>query len=125
MSAHRVLSEAVEIGKLIEELKTEHRTLAYASGQAGSSREKLLIQRADAKYKEVSQLEEEASELLEGRVRMGSASDQELTELLSRLDRHVVHIVRIKEQLEREFTAATGETRMFRERRMKSDYTRR
>jgi replicative DNA helicase len=47
-TAHRVVAESVQIASLIEELKTEHRVLAAFSGQSGGSREKLLIQRAEA-----------------------------------------------------------------------------
>src|SRR4029450_7224756 len=46
---HPLAAESLQIGSLIEELKTEYRMLAPSSGQSGSSREKLLIQRAETK----------------------------------------------------------------------------
>ena len=122
ISANRILSEVLEIVKLVEELKTEYRILANASGQAGSSRERLLIQRAEAKQKEISHLLQEASEVIEGRARMEQTSEEDLTELLSRFDRHVIQIVRAKEQLGREYAAAAGDNRLFRERRVKSQH---
>ncbi|HEX9273567.1 MAG TPA: hypothetical protein VGA01_15280, partial [Candidatus Binatia bacterium] len=66
-TAHRVVAESLQIGSLIEELKTEYRMLATSSGQSGSSREKLLIQRAEAKQKEVCLLQAEARKLIEER----------------------------------------------------------
>jgi len=58
MTAHRVVAESLQIGSLIEELKTEYRMLATSSGESGSSREKLLIQRVEAQQKEISPLQE-------------------------------------------------------------------
>jgi hypothetical protein len=118
-TAHRVVAECLQIGSLIEELKTEYRMLATSSGQSGSSREKLLIQRAEAKQKEVWSLHEEARKLIEERARLHNASEEELTQSLSKLDGYLVQVLRIKDSLEREVAAAAGDNRIQREGRIK------
>jgi hypothetical protein len=118
-SAHHVVAASLQIGSLIEELKTEYRTLATFSGQSGGSREKLLIQRAESKQKEVFPLKEEAQKLIEGRAQFHNASEEELTEALSKFDGYLVHVLRVKDSLEREVTAAAGNNRIQRETRIK------
>src|SRR6266480_3559745 len=118
-TAHRVVTESVQIASLIEELKTEHRVLAAFSGQSGSSREKLLIQRAEAKQKEVCPLQEEAQKLIEERTQLRNVSEEDLTQLLSKFDGDLVHVLRIRESLEKEVAAAAGDNRIHRERRIK------
>ena len=64
VTAHRVVAESLQIGSLLEELKTEYRMLATSAGESGSSREKLLIQRAEGQQKEISPLQKEARLLI-------------------------------------------------------------
>jgi hypothetical protein len=118
-TAHRIVAESLQIGLLIEELKTEYRMLATSSGQSGSSREKLLIQRAEAKQKEVCPLQEEAQKLIEERTQLRNVSEEDLTQLLSKFDGDLVHVLRIRESLEKEVAAAAGDNRIHRERRIK------
>ncbi len=118
-TAHRVIVESLQIGSLIEELKTEYRMLATSSGQSGSSREKLLIQQAEAKQKEIYPLQEEALKLIEERAQLRDASEEDLTHLLSKFDGYLVQVLRIKDRLEREVAAAAGDNRIHRERRIK------
>jgi hypothetical protein len=118
-TAHPVVVESLQIGSLIEELKTEYRMLATSSGQSGSSREKLLIQRAEAKQKEMYPLQEEALKLIEDRAQLRDASEEDLTHLLSKFDGYLVQLLRIKHSLEREVAAAAGDNRIHRERRIK------
>ena len=118
-TAHRIVDESLQIGLLIEELKTEYRMLATSSGQSGSSREKLLIQRAEAKQKEVCPLQEEAQKLIEERTQLRNVSEEDLTQLLSKFDGDLVHVLRIRESLEKEVVAAAGDNRIHRERRIK------
>jgi hypothetical protein len=118
-TAHRLLAESLQVGSLIEELKTEYRTLATFSGQSGSSREKLLIQRTTSKQKEVFPLQEEAQKLIEQRARLLNASEEELTEALSKFDGYLVQLLGVKDSLEREVTAAAGDNRVQRESRIR------
>lgn len=118
--AHRLVAEALQIGSLVEELKTEYRMLATSSGQSGSSREKLLIQKAEAKQKEIEPLQEEARKVIEDRVQLRHGSEDELTLSLSKFDGYLVQILRIKGSLEREVVATAGDNRIHRERRMKA-----
>jgi len=118
-TAHRIVAESLQIGLLIEELKTEYRMLATSSGQSRSSREKLLIQRAEAKQKEVCPLQEEAQKLIEERTQLRNVSEEDLTQLLSKFDGDLVHVLRIRESLEKEVAAAAGDNRIHRERRIK------
>ena len=120
-TAHRVVAEPLAIGSLVEELKAEYRVLAASSGQAGGSREKLLIQRAEAKEKEVSSLQDEARKLIETRARLnGNASEEELTLALNKLDGGLVQVLSIKNGLERELAATAGDNRIHGEHRIKA-----
>ena len=119
-AANRVFSEALQIGSLVEELKTEYRTLATSSGQSGGSREKLLIQRAEAKQKEILPLQDEARKLIEERAQLGNASEEDLTQSLSKLDACFVQVLRIRDSLEREIAATAGDNRIQAERRIKA-----
>jgi hypothetical protein len=121
-TAHRVVAESLQIGSLIEELKTEYRMLATSSGQSGSSREKLLIQRAEAKQKEVCLLQAEARKLIEERAQLRIASEEDLTQSLSKVDGYLIQVLQIKDSLEREVAATAGDNRIHREHRIKALY---
>jgi len=101
-------------------LKTEYRILATSSGQSGSSREKLLIQRAETKQKEVCPLQEEARKLIEERAQLRNASEEDLTQSLSKFDGYLVEVLRVKDNLEKEVAAAVGDNRIHRERHIKA-----
>jgi hypothetical protein len=120
LTAHRVVAEALQISSLSEELKTEYRMRATSAGESGSSREKLLIQRVEAHQKEVSPLQGQARTLIEERAQLGTASEEELTQYLGKLDGYLVQILRIKDSLERELAATAGDNRIHRERRIKA-----
>jgi hypothetical protein len=119
-TAHRLVAESLQIGSLIEELKTEYRILATFSGQSGGSREKLLIQRAESKQKEVFPLQEEAQKLIEERAQLLNASEEDLTQALSKFDGYLVQTLRAKDSLAREVAAAAGDNRIHREGRIKA-----
>lgn len=120
VTAHRVVAESLQIGSLLEELKTEYRMLASSVGESGSSREKLLIQRAEGQQKEISPLQEEARRLIQERAQLGTASEERLTELLSKFDGYLVQVLRIKDSLDRQLAATAGDNRIHRERRIKA-----
>ncbi len=118
-TAHRVVTESVQIASLIEELKTEHRVLAAFSGQSGSSRERLLIQRAEAKQKGVLPLQEEAQKLIEERTQLFNACEEELTQALNKFDGYFIQVLQIKQNLGREVAAVAGDNRIHREGRIR------
>lgn|ERR671922_1690150 len=118
-TAHRLVAESLQMGSLIEELTTEYRILGTLSGQSGGSREKLLIQRAEAKQKEVYPLQEEAQKLLEERVQLLNASEEDLTQALSKFDGYLIQVLRTKDSLGRELAAVAGDNRIHREGRIK------
>jgi hypothetical protein len=119
-TAHRVVAESLQIGSLVEELKTEYRMLHTSAGQSGSSSEKLLIQRAEAKQKEVCPLQEEARKLIEERAQLRNVSEEDLTQSLSKFDGYLVQVLRIRDSLEREVVATARDNRIHRERRIKA-----
>jgi len=119
-AAHRLVAESLQINSLIEELKTEYRLAATSAGQSGSSREKLLIQRAEAKQKEVSPLQDDAQKLLEERALLGDTSEAELTQMLLKFDGYLVQVLRVKEGLQRELAATAGDNRIHREGRLRA-----
>jgi hypothetical protein len=118
-AAHRLVAEALQINSLIEELKTEYRLAATSAGQSGSSREKLLIQRADGKQKEVFPLQEDAQKLIEERGLLGATTEAELTQMLLKFDGYLVQVLRVKEGLQRELATTAGDNRIHRERRLR------
>jgi hypothetical protein len=118
-TAHRLVAESLQMRSLIEELTTEYRILATLSGQSGGSREKLLIQRAEAKQKEVCPLQEEAQKLLEERAHLLNASEEDLTQALSKFDGYLIQVLRTKDNLGRELAAVAGDNRIHREGRIK------
>ncbi len=125
-TAHRDVTETLQIGSLVEDLKTEYRLLAASSGQAGGSREKLLVQQAETKQKEVTPLQDEAIKLIEKRAQLGGdASEEDLTLSLSNLDGYLIQVLRIRNSLERELAATTGDNRIQSERRPKAFHQRR
>jgi hypothetical protein len=119
MTAHRLIAESSEIGMLVEELKSEYRTLATASGQSGSAREKVLVQRAELKQKEAVALQEQAQKLIEERAQHLHDSADDLTAALTTFDGYLVQVLGIKNSLEREIAAAAGENRVQRESRLR------
>jgi DNA repair exonuclease SbcCD ATPase subunit len=119
-TAHRLIAESMQVGSLIEELKTEYQTLARFSGQAGGSREKLLIQRAESKQKELFRLKEEAEKLIEKRAHLLDASEEDFTQALTKFDGYLVQVFRIKDSLQREVAAVAGDNRIHRDTRIKS-----
>jgi hypothetical protein len=119
-TAHRLVAESLQMGSLIEELTTEYRILATLSGQSGGSREKLLIQRTEAKQKEVCPLQEEAQKLLEERAQLLNASEEDLTQALSKFDGYLIQVLRTKDNLGRELAAVAGDNRIHRGARIKT-----
>jgi phage-related tail protein len=101
---------------MIQELKAEYRILAAFSGQSGGSREKLLIQRAESKQKEIRALQEEQ---IQERARLLDASEEDFTQALSKFDGYLVQVLRIKDSLEREIASVAGNNRIYREGRIK------
>jgi hypothetical protein len=104
----------------VEDLKAEYRVLASFSGQSGGSRERLLLQRAESKQKELSSLREEAQTLVEQRAELFNASEEELTQALLKFDGFLVQVLRIKDTVEREIAAVAGDNRLQRGRHLKA-----
>ncbi len=120
VAAHRVIAESSQMGLLVEELKAEYRVLANLSGQAGGSREKLLVQRVESKQKELLPMCEEAQKLVEQRTELLNASEEQLTQTLIRFDGFLAQVLRIKDTLQREVAAVAGDNRIHRGRRLKT-----
>jgi len=118
-TCHRLIAESIQLGSMIQELKAEYRILAAFSGQSGGSREKLLIQRAESKQKEIRALREEAQKQIQERARLLHASEEDFTQALSKFDGYLVQVLRIKDSLEREIASVAGNNRIYREGRIK------
>lgn len=119
-TCHRLITESVQIGSLIEELKTEYRTLAALSGQSGGASEKRHILQAESKQKELLALQEEAQERIRERAQLLNASEEEIAQALSKFDGYLIQVLRLKSGLEREHAAVAGNNRIYRESRMKN-----
>lgn len=118
-TCHRLVAESIQTGSLIEELKAEYRILATFSGQSGGSREKLLVQRAEARQKEILVLQEDAQKRIEQRAQLLNASEEDFIQALSKFDGYLVQVLRIKDSLERELASVAGNNRIYREGRIK------
>lgn len=118
-TCHRLIAESVQLGSLIEELKTEYRMLATFSGQAGGAREKLHILRAESKQKEIITLQKEAQQRIEERAQLLNASEEDFAQALSKFDGYLVQVLGLKDSLEREIASVAGNNRFYREGRVK------
>jgi len=118
-TVHRVITESIQVGSLIEELKTGYRTLATFSGQSGGSREKLLVHQAESKQKKVTLMKEEAQKLLEEQAYLLKASEEDFTQALSKFDGYLVQVLQVKDSLQREVAAVASNNRLHREGRIK------
>jgi len=65
-------------------------------------------------------LQEEARKLIEERAQLRNASEEDLTQSLSKFDGYLVEVLRVKDNLEREVAAAVGDNRSHRERHIKA-----
>jgi type III secretory pathway lipoprotein EscJ len=64
-------------------------------------------------------LQEDAQKFIEDRAQLLNASEQELTQALSKFDGYLVQVVQIKDSLGREVTAVAGDNRIHREGRIR------
>jgi hypothetical protein len=102
----------MRINSLVEEIKTEIRTLARYTGNVGGSSERIVIEHAEAKRSEILPLQEEAQKLVEGRALLRSASEEDLMDALSEFGGYVIRLRRVKEDLERELTSLASQNRV-------------
>jgi len=65
-------------------------------------------------------LQEEARKLIEERAQLRNASEEDLTQSLSKFDGYLVEVLRVKDNLEKEVAAAVGDNRIHRERHIKA-----
>jgi hypothetical protein len=120
VTAHRIIAESSQMELLLEDLKAEYRSLATFSGQSGGSRERLLVQRAELKHREIFPLHEQAQKFLQTRSQLLDEGEEELTQALTKFDGILVQVLRIKDSVEREIAAVAGDNRIHRGRRIKA-----
>jgi hypothetical protein len=120
VTCHRVIEETVQTGPIIEDLKAEYRMIASWSGQSGSSREKLLIQQAENKQKEIVSIQEDVQRQLEQRGQLTEASEDNFIAALTTVDRYLIRMMRLKDGLQRELASIAGSNRFNREGRSKA-----
>ncbi len=118
--AHGVVAESSRVASLVEEVKSEYRTLAVFTGNTGGSRETLYVARADAKLSDVLSPQEEAKKLIEEQASLRDASEEDLTQASSKFQGHLVHVRRLREELEREQSAIAAQNQLYRENRINS-----
>lgn len=118
VTAHGVIAESIRINSLVEEVKSEIRTLARYTGNVGGSSEKLVIEKAETKHSEILPLQEEAEKLVEGRALLTDASEEDLTQALSKFDGYLIRVRRVKDDLEREVGLLASQNRVHYESRI-------
>jgi hypothetical protein len=116
--AHGVVAESNRVASLVEEVKSEYRTLAVFTGNTGGSRQKLYIERADAKLTEVVPMQEQAQKMIEEQASLRSASEEDLTEASSKFQGYHVHVRRLRDELEREQSSIAAQNQVYRENRI-------
>ena len=117
-TAHSVIAESMRINALVEEVKIEIRTLARYTGNVGGSSEKLVIEEAETKHSEILPLHDEAQKLIEGRSLLTDASEEDLTQALSKFDGYLIRVRRVKDDLEREVASLASQNRVHYESRI-------
>ncbi len=116
--AHGVTAESSRVASLVNEVKSEYRTLAVFTGNTGGSRAKLYVDRADAKLSEVLPMQEQARRLIEEHAALRKASEEDLTEASNKFYGFHIHVRRVREELEREQSSIAAQNQLYRENRI-------
>jgi hypothetical protein len=116
VSAHGVISEEARIAALVDELKLQYSTLFTFAGQGDGSRQKFYVDRAEKKKQEANTLQLEAKKLIEEAKSLAGASEEDLTQALSKFDGHLVRVKSIREDLQREIDSVAQQNLMYRDK---------
>jgi len=116
--AHGVVEESSRVKSLVNDVKSEYRTHAVFTGNTGGSREKLFVDRADAKLTEVAPMLEQAKKFIENQAALRNASEEDLTGASSKFQGLHTHVRRIREELEREQSFIAVQNQLHRENRL-------
>lgn len=122
--AHGVIEESSRVESLVNDVESEYRTLAVFTGNTGGSREKLYVDRTDAKLTEVAPMLEQAKQFIENQAALRNASEEDLTEASSKFQGLHVHVRRMREELEREQFSIAAQNQLHRENRLTRGPTR-
>jgi len=117
--ANNVIAETIRVDDIGNKLKQAHQTLATFSGQSGGSRPKLFIDDVQKKQREVVPLQQEALALLEKRETFSNSNEDELAQLLAKMEGYLVQIRRVKEKFIHDLESVERDNQMYREKAIK------
>jgi len=118
-AAHNVVAETMRVDDFGNKLKQAYQTLAIFSGQAGGSRPKLYITDVEEKQKAILPLQQEARKLIDEGEAYRSLAEEELTEVLTKMDGYLVQVRRVKEKFEHDLESVERDNKIFREKAIK------
>jgi len=84
--AQNVVAETIRVDDLANQLKQEYRTLATFSGNNGGRRPQLFIADVESKHQGINPLQQEALKITDEKDSLRASTEEELTNLLTKLD---------------------------------------
>lgn len=103
-----VLSESQRVRELAQQLKLEHRMLLKSSGMSSSSSETLAIENINSQVSLVEQYTNEAQQLFDQFNGLATASAEDITSALSRVEYCLIHVRTQRIAFEQEKTEITS-----------------
>ncbi len=108
-----VISEAEQAELLVREIKGQLRDLGRFTGNLRSPNLDGKIAEAEARYKEIVPLSEDAKKLVEDRTNLEKKSEDELSHQLSKFDGYLSRVRRVRVSLEKEAESYATEIRIY------------
>lgn len=117
--AQNVVAETMRVDDLANQLKQEYRTLATFSGQTGGSRPQLFIADVESKQQGIIPLQQEAMKIADKKESLRVSTEEELTNLLTKLDGYLVQTRRVKEKFAHDLESVQRDNQIYREKAIK------
>jgi len=115
IAANNMIAETLRVDDLGTRLKREYETLAIFSGGSGGSRVQLQIREIDRKRSECGPIQQQAHAALEGTERLRSAPEQDLVDLLTKFDRLLIQVRRVKEKFSHDLGVVESQNQSYRQ----------
>ncbi|MCG8434019.1 MAG: hypothetical protein MJA83_08310 [Gammaproteobacteria bacterium] len=114
IAAQKIIAETVRINSLGQDLALEYDTLAAFTG-ANGSRLEVFKGSIDQKRRNAGEMQQKALEWLEQEKAEAELTEENLSKILIEFEGSLVHVLRVKEGLEREFQSIRDQNRIYRE----------
>jgi len=111
---NKIVAESVRVDDIANKLKQSYRALAVFNGQTNGSRPELFIESVADQQKHIVPLQQEAIDLLDKRDVFRKFSEEELTQLLLKIEGNLLHIRRVKEKFMLDLESVERDIQTFR-----------